>query len=135
MLAELRQSIAIPMRLEAVLKGVAGHTGSGAVRYEEHKDGRRRLKADIAGVAGLSVEIVVNGALLATLACRDGRAARRFDSAAGAAVPALRPGDRVEIRQNGDFIFTGTLKALNSRMRAQAQQSPPVCFGGHRTSP
>jgi hypothetical protein len=108
-LTELLQATSGAPRLVAALAGVAGHTGSGAVRYEEHKDGRRRLKADIAGVAGLAVEIVVNGAALAALACRDGRAAGRLDSARGAALPALRPGDRVEIRQNGVTVLHGAL--------------------------
>lgn len=94
-------------RLEAPLKGVAGFTGSGVVRYAGRADGRRRLEADLKGLAGLKAEVVAAEALLGAFPCRDGSAAARFDSAQGAAVPALQPGDTIEIRQNGVAVLRG----------------------------
>jgi hypothetical protein len=94
-------------RLEAPLRGVAGFTGSGVVRYAAHANGRRRIDADLKGLAGLKAEIVAGAAPLGALPCRAGSASARFDSAQGAAIPALQPGDTIEIRQNGVAVLRG----------------------------
>lgn len=98
-------------RLSATLKGVAGFTGSGALRYVERGDASRRLDAELSGLAGLKAEIVINGAPFAELACRNGVAAGRFDGARGATIPPLCDGDTIEIRQNGVIVLKGRLKA------------------------
>ena len=110
MLGGLSQLTALgAVRLTAALKGVAGFTGSGLVRYVETATWRRRLDAELIGLAGLRAELVINGALFCVLDCRDGAAAGRFDSAAGAGIPALCDGDLVEIRQNGAAVLKGVL--------------------------
>ena len=98
------------MRLGADLKGVAGFTGGGDVLYTEWSDGRRRIEADLAGVAGLKAEIVVKGALVGALPCREGVVAGRLETARGAPIPTLADGDAVEIRQNGVAILKGALR-------------------------
>lgn len=97
-------------RLSAALKGVAGFTGGGSVRYTEWSDGRRRIEAGLKGVAGLKVEVVVKSAPVGAIACRDGAVAGRLDTAQGAPIPAVIDGDAVEIRQNGAAILQGKLQ-------------------------
>lgn len=98
------------VRLAASLKGVAGFTGSGLVRYVETATWRRRIDAELSGLAGLKAELVLNGAPFCTLDCRDGLAKSKYDSAEGAGIPALCAGDVVEIRQNGAAILRGELQ-------------------------
>ncbi|HBS35724.1 MAG TPA: hypothetical protein DEA50_11710 [Parvularcula sp.] len=98
------------VRLEAALKGVAGFTGSGVLRAQSREGGRRRIEADLSGIAGQKAEIVIGLSSIGALACRDGAATGRFDSAAGASIPALGEGDIVEIRQNGVTVLKGALK-------------------------
>jgi len=97
-------------KLKAVLKGVAGFTGGGLVRYTEWYGGRRQIDADLVGIAGVQVVVLLKAAPVATLACRDGEAAAFLDTARGADIPALAPGDTIEIRQNGAAILRGTFE-------------------------
>lgn len=96
-------------RLEAALKGVAGFTGSGVVRYQRRADGRRLIEAGLSGLAGVRAEIVVRQAPVGAIACRDGEATGRLDSRAGAPIPPLEAGDAIEIRQNGVPVLRGVL--------------------------
>lgn len=108
MLAGLsRLTVMRTARLGVALKSVAGFTGGGTVRYTEWSDGRRKIDADLSGVAGLKAEIVVKGAPIGALACLEGAVAGRLDTARGAPIPALRPDDLIEIRQNGVAILRG----------------------------
>jgi hypothetical protein len=97
------------VRLTATLKGVAGFTGAGLVRYVETANWRRRIEAELTGLAGLKAELVLNGALFCKLDCRDGAARGRFDSAQGVGIPALCQGDIIEIHQNGVAVLRGEL--------------------------
>lgn len=97
------------VRLEAALKGIAGHTGAGIVRCALWSDGRRTTEATLSGIAGLKAEIVLNGAPVGALSCQDGAAAGKLDSRNGAPIPSLCEGDRIEIRQNGVAILRGRL--------------------------
>ena len=111
MLARLSRLTATrTIRLGADLKGVAGFTGAGVVRYTEWSDGRRRIEAGLSGVAGLRAEIVVKGAPVGVLPCHEGVVAGRLETSRGAPIPALAAGDGVEIRQNGAAILKGALK-------------------------
>lgn len=110
MLAELRRLKADAKRLRAALKGVAGFTGSGFVRFFEKPNWGRRIDADLSGLGGLKADIIVNGAWLGALECRAGAAAGRFDGARGASIPSLCEGDIVEIRQNGVAVLRGALE-------------------------
>jgi hypothetical protein len=96
--------------LKAVLKGVAGFTGGGVVRYVEWYGGRRRLDADLSGIAGVKVEVLLNGAPVSVLPCRDGEAAAWLDTEKGSVIPELVVGDTIEIRQNGASILRGEFK-------------------------
>lgn len=108
MLAGLSRLAALrAAKLGAALKGVAGFTGAGTVRYTEWPDGRRKIEADLSGVAGLKAEIVAKGAPLGALDCRDGAAQGRLETGRGAPIPALGAGDLIEIRQNGVAILRG----------------------------
>lgn len=98
------------VRLAAALKGVAGFTGSGSVRYVETPSWRRRVEAELSGLAGLKAELVLNGALFCVLDCREGAAKGRFDSAEGVGIAALCEGDIVEVRQNGASVLKGELQ-------------------------
>lgn len=113
MLAGLSQVTALgAVRLAAALKGVAGFTGSGLVRYVETATWRRRIDAELTGLAGQKAELVMNGACFCTLDCDDGAARGRFDSAEGAGIPALCAGDIVEIRQNGVAVLKGEFQRV-----------------------
>lgn len=109
MLAGLRHLTGGAQRLEAVLKGVAGFTGSGVVRYFVRADGTRRIDAEIFGIAGRRAEIAVGGAPLVEVTCDDGSGDGHFDSAVGAPLPVLCAGDMVEVRQNGVAVLRGML--------------------------
>ncbi len=95
------------VRLQAALKGVAGFTGAGAVRAETRDDGRRRIDAELSGIAGLKAEVVVMQTPVGALSCRDGAAQGRLDTARGAPIPSFSAGDNIEIRQNGVAILRG----------------------------
>ncbi len=111
MLAGISQLTALgAVRLAAALKGVAGFTGSGQVRYVETAAWRRRVDAELSGLAGLRAELVLNGAPFCVLHCRDGAVRGRFDSAEGVGIPALCEGDTIEIRQNGVVVLKGELQ-------------------------
>ena len=97
-------------KLNAVLKGVAGFTGVGAIRYLDWPGGRRRIEADLAGVAGLKVEVVVKSIPVGALACREGAVAGRLDTNQSAPIPPLVHDDLIEIRQNGSAILRGRLE-------------------------
>jgi hypothetical protein len=97
------------IKLQAALKGVAGFTGSGVVRAETRDDGRRRIDADLSGIAGLKAEVVIGVSPIGALACRDGAVSGRLETARGAPIPDLRAGDKIEIRQNGVAILRGIL--------------------------
>lgn len=109
MLAGLRHLNGGAKRLEAVLKGVAGFTGSGVVRYSMRADGTRRIDAELLGVAGRRAEIAFGGAPLVEVTCDDGAGDGHFDSAVGAPLPVLCAGDTVEVRQNGVAVLRGSL--------------------------
>lgn len=96
-------------KLKAVLKGVAGFTGGGAVRYTEWHGGRRQLEISLTGIAGLKAEVMVNEALAARLACCNGEAAACLDTEKGEEIRALTPGVSIEIRQNGVVVLRGAL--------------------------
>lgn len=116
MLAGLTKLTALKSpRLAALLKGVAGFTGGGVVRYTRRPDGRGKIEADLSGVAGLKVEVVVKAAPVGVLACRDGVVAGRLETAQGAPIPALEPGDLIEIRQNGAAILRGAFAPAQAR--------------------
>jgi hypothetical protein len=105
----LRFAASKSVKLAAALRGVAGFTGGGTVRYAQWLDGRRKIDVDLSGVAGLKTEIVVKSAPVGALSCRNGAVSGRLDTARGAPIPALAAGDLVEIRQNGDAILRATL--------------------------
>ncbi len=134
MLAGLSQLTALgAVRLAVALKGVAGFTGSGQVRFVETSTWRRRVDAELSGLAGLKAELVLNGAAFCTLDCNDGAARGRFDSAEGVGIPALCEGDIVEVRQNGVAVLKGDLKRLG-RGAAGAPATMPLPRAGNRWS-
>lgn len=102
-------------RLEAQLAGVAGHTGSGWFRYACSPNGSADYEAKLKGVAGLRCELCAQGEFVATLACRDGKVAAKFNSRLGDPAIRLDAGDVIEIRQNGVAILTGELYAPKLR--------------------
>ncbi len=96
---------------EARMKGVAGFTGSGVVRYALSAAGSANYETRLRGVAGLRCELFVAGEFVATLACAGGKVASKFDSRLGDPAIQLADGDAVEIRQNGGAILQGVLAA------------------------
>lgn len=97
-------------RAEASLKGVAGFTGAGDVRFSAWHDGHVTLTAELRGVAGVKAELWARGLLVAPLAGDKGIFTVRLNSNAGWVPVALAPGDAVEIRQNSAVILTGMLQ-------------------------
>jgi hypothetical protein len=97
-------------RLGVSLDSVAGFTGGGEIRYTERPGQRRRIEADLTGVAGLKVEVVVHSSPVGALSCREGAVTGRLETDKGAPIPALAAGDLVEIRQNGVAILRGRLQ-------------------------
>lgn len=97
-------------RSDARLKGVAGFTGTGEVRFTAWPDGHVTVLADLRGVAGLRAELWARGEKIGPLAGDKGRISAHFDTRNGGPAVALAPGDAVEIRQNGNVILTGLLQ-------------------------
>jgi hypothetical protein len=102
------------LNFEAKMKGVAGFTGSGVVRYALSAAGSANYETTLRGVAGLRCELFVAGEYVATLACADGKVASKFDSRLGDPAIQLADGDAVEIRQNGGVILQGVLAAKSA---------------------
>ena len=98
-------------RSEARLKGVAGFTGTGQIRYAAWSAGHVTIDADLRGVAGLRAELHARGDRLANLSCNNGVISAQFDSRKGGPAIALAAGDRIEILQNGQVILRGVLRA------------------------
>lgn len=101
----------IARNFEARLKGVAGFTGSGVIRYALSAAGSTNYETRLRGVAGLRCELFVGGEYVATLPCENGKVASKFDSRLGDPAIQLGEGDAVEIRQNGAVILQGALAA------------------------
>ena len=99
----------ITRNFEASLKGVAGFTGSGVVRYALSAAGSANYETTLRGVAGLRCELFVAGEYVATLSCEDGKVEGKFDSRLGDPAIQLAAGDAVEIRQNGAVILQGAM--------------------------
>lgn len=98
------------LRLETKLEGVAGFTGAGSFRYALSPAGSADYEAELRGVAGLRCELFAEGEFVATLACRDGKVAAKFNSRLGDPEIRLDAGAVIEIRQNGDVVLKGVLK-------------------------
>ena len=99
------------LKLETKLAGVAGFTGAGLFRYALSPAGSANYETGLQGVAGLRCELFAQGEFVATLDCRDGKVAAKFDSRLGDPEIRLGPGDTIEIRQNGGAILRGMLAA------------------------
>jgi len=97
-------------RLEAKLKGVAGFTGSGVMRYVARPPARVRYEIDLKGVAGLKAELWMRGARICEFPIDNGRASVDIRSGQGAPAIAASAGETVSIRQNGDVILSGRLE-------------------------
>lgn len=97
-------------RFKATLTGVSGFTGRGMVGLTQKKNGTtKRLAVALRGIAGRTAEIIIDGHLAATIAVKDGRAGKCFNSAKGHSLPDFHEGSQIEIRQNGDVVLTGVL--------------------------
>jgi hypothetical protein len=103
----------LPVRaagLKSKLQGVSGFTGAGAFRYIVSAAGSTNYEAELSGVAGVRAELFVHGEYVATLPCKDGKAAAAFDSRLGDPAIRLKADDIIEIRQNGGAVLRGALK-------------------------
>jgi hypothetical protein len=105
------------IRCDVRLKGVAGFTGVGDVRFTAWRDGHVRLDADLRGVAGLKAELWARGAKVGPLAGDNGRISAHFDTKNGGPSIALAAGDLVEVRQNGAVILAGVLSGSAASAR------------------
>lgn len=57
------------------------------------------------------IDLVIRGRTVATLEVRNQRARLKLESRRGATVPAVEPGDAVELRQHGLVIMRGEFRA------------------------
>ncbi len=96
--------------VEAKLKGVGGYTGRGEVEYALWSSGRQKFEVELKGVAGRQAKAFAHEECVATIDIKDGKAETRLDTKNGDELPNLAPGERIEIRQNGDVILEGVLQ-------------------------
>lgn len=115
-------------RCDVKLRGVAGFTGTGEVRFTAWPDGHVSLIADLRGVAGLRAELWARGEKVGPLSGDNGRISAQFDTRAGGPALALAPGDLIEVRQNGAVILTGVLAKAKPPARPDAQAARPVDY-------
>lgn len=97
-------------RYEARLKGVAGFTGVGVFRYIARPPARIRYELDVKGVAGLKAELWLRGAFICEFALENGKATVSIPSSRSVPAIAVREGEAVVVRQNGDAILSGRLQ-------------------------
>lgn len=99
------------LRLQTKLAGVSGFTGAGLFRYALSPAGSADYEAELKGAAGLRCELFAGGEFVATLPCKDGKVAAKFDSRLGDPAIRLEAGGVIEIRQNGDVVLKGVLQS------------------------
>lgn len=95
--------------LEARLTPVNGYTGRGEIEFSAWRNGSKQLEIELRGVAGRSADVYINGERVKTVSLNNGRVDAFFDTRKGDALPELREGSNVEVRQNGDAILDGVL--------------------------
>ena len=95
---------------DARLAGVNGFTGRGDIAFTLWNSGEKTMEVALRGVAGRSAEIYEGDALIAEVAIVNGRADTAFHTRKGAVLPDLGPEARLDIRQNGHAILSGSLK-------------------------
>jgi len=119
-------------RLESNLNGVAGFTGAGWFRYARSSAGSADYEVELRGVAGLRCELCAQGEFVATLECRDGKVAAKFDSRLGDPAIRLEEGDLIEIRQNGDAVLRGALIDAGASPHLRLRDDPNTPTLEHR---
>lgn len=97
--------------LQASLQGVNGYTGAGDIQFAASKNGARFMRVGVRGVAGRTADLYVGEALAATIDLDNGRGRKKINSRKGDDLPVFCEGARVEVRQNGQAILEGVLKA------------------------
>ena len=94
--------------LSTNLRGIAGYTGTGSIRYVRHSNGERILKISLCGIGGKIVDICDQKANTLSINVVGGSAKAQLNSRKGTDIPEFESGDIIEIRQNSDIILSGT---------------------------
>ena len=97
--------------LETKLLGVSGFTGRGDIAFGAWKNGKKKMKVALRGVAGKTAEIYANNTPALTLSVNNGRVKQNFTTLNGDNIPDLIEGTHIDIRQNGEVILAGVLKS------------------------
>jgi hypothetical protein len=100
------QTIKLETRLTAPNGGVA----SGKAKYED-RGTRRKFSVEAQDVRlanGTVLSVCVNGQLVGTLRINFGRGDLNLDTALNQAVPVVRPGSVVEVKNGATVIVRGT---------------------------
>ena len=95
--------------LEAKLAGVDGFTGRGDISLTIWNSGEKTLDVALRGVAGKTAGVYAGDTLIAEVAIVNGRADTSLHSRKGAVLPDLTPDTRIDVRQNGQAILSGSL--------------------------
>ena len=91
--------------LQAKLTGV----GRGDISLTIWNSGEKTLDVALRGVAGKTAGVYAGDTLIAEVAIVNGRADTSLHSRKGAVLPDLTPDTRIDVRQNGQAILSGSL--------------------------
>ncbi len=99
----------VRIALNSRLQGVNGFTGHGDIAFLFWRSGAKKIDIGLSGVAGRSADIFIDDTLYQAMPLDNGAARFSVKTSSGDIVPDLAPGAKVEIRQNGEAILSGTL--------------------------